>query len=128
MAANLRSSAKLADLISDEGKAAFRGFIDSARHRRAGDMKALHVFRLPDGSYRSLDLGFISANLDGLLAKVSNFVLAMDPDQEILLQPIAHWWEFWTAPIIKGYMGYRCPLLKSSRVFLTVRGGEWPAA
>ena len=124
--ANLRSSAKLADLISPEGKTAFLSFLDFARGRLVRDMKALHVLRRADGSFHSLDLGLDGPDLDSLLAQCSAAVLAMDPDSVVPMQPERDWWEFWTAPIIHGYIGYHCPLYRYARCSVTVRGGEWP--
>ena len=125
MAADLTSRAKLADLTSPEGKAAFEAFLAGARIRSAGDVKALHVLQRPDGWYQSLDFGITAQNLDSLMSSCSSLLLAYAPDQKIPLQPAEDWWQFWTAPLIRGYMRVRCQTHKHSTVFLTVRGGEW---
>ena len=125
MAVNLTSSATLADMISPEGRAQFQVFIDGARARTVRDIKALHVFRRPDGAYLSLDIGVVGPDFESLMGLVSAAVLQMAPDMPVPMQPVSDWWAFWTAPFIKVYMGYRCPLYKHSRVFVVVRGGEW---
>jgi hypothetical protein len=113
-------------MISPDGRAQFQVFIDGARVRTVADLKALHVFKRPDGTYLSLDIGVVGPDFESLMGLVSAAVLQMAPDRLVPMQPVLDWWAFWISPFIKTYMGYRCPLYKHSRVFVIVRGGEWP--
>ena len=125
MSVNLTSSATKADMVSPEGRAQFAAFIEGARGRTVRDLKALHVFRRPDGTYFSLDIGVAAPDFESLMGLVSAAVLQMEPDRVIPMQRADEWWKFWCSPFIKTYMGYHCPLYKHSRVFVVVRGGEW---
>ena len=126
MAVNLTSSATLADMTSPEGRAQFAAFMESARDRRVRDLKALHVLQLDASFYRSLDIGVVAPEFESLMGLVSAAVLQMDPDYVLPVEPESYWWKFWTSPFVAALKGYRCPLYKHSRVFVVIRGGEWP--
>lgn len=87
----------------------------------------MHVLKVSESEYLSLDLGLRAADLKALTDAVSAATLAMLPDSVLPIQRVEDWWQFWRSPFVMAVKGYRCPLYKHSRVFLIVRGGEWPA-
>jgi len=127
MAVDFTSRATFADLTSPEGKAAFDAFIAGARARRARDVKALHVFQRDDGQLFNLDFGIAASDLETLMASCSQTLLSYKPEAVMPLQPEIEWWNFWTSPLLRRYMRMHCPTHRASNVFLTLRGGAWPA-
>ncbi len=104
---------------------AFQTFIESARQRRAGLVKALHVFRREDGQFFNLDLNVTAPNLAAVVDRASIALRVLDPYDMVPLISEEEWWDFWTAPMIGRHMRYRCATHRASTVFLVVRGGVW---
>lgn len=126
MAVNLTDTATAEDLTSPEGLAAFESFYAGYqdRPRLAGTFKALHVLH-SGGFFFSPDFGLASDTLDGLVAECQHVLLALNPDEPMLVQSREAWWEFWRVPLRRFYVAYPMQTHRRKCAFVSVKGDAW---